>query len=152
MPVPVSPLNVQRSWAAKLPKLVPIVILQPSRGRKDASGRLYSQSYAEHLVQEARAKAGLDKHVTLAACRHGGMTLLGDAGITEQGVMALSGHRTPQAARIYVKRTEQQHLAAARQRRSYLESEGLAERKECVSGNGASSASGNGPTRSYLTR
>ena len=135
---------------AQLPKLgVPIVMLQPSRGKKDASGRrparLYSQSYAEHLVQEARANAGLGKHVTLAACRHGGMTLLGDAGITEQGVMALSGHRTPQAARIYVKRTEQQRLAAARQRRSYLESEGLAERKEGASGNGANLASGNAP-------
>lgn len=44
-------------------------------------------------------------HVTLDACRHGGMTELGDAELAEQGVMALSGHKTPQAARLYVKRT-----------------------------------------------
>jgi hypothetical protein len=29
-----------------------------------------------------------------------------DAELPEQGVMALSGHRTPQAARLYVKRTD----------------------------------------------
>ena len=44
-------------------------------------------------------------YLTLAACRHGGLTELGDAELTEQGVMALSGHRTPEAARLYVKRT-----------------------------------------------
>jgi len=31
------------------------------------------------------------------------LTELGDAELTEQGVMALSGHRTPEAARLYVK-------------------------------------------------
>ena len=51
------------------------------------------------------------------------MTELGDAEITEQGIMALSGHRTPQAARVYVKRTERQRLAATAQRRRFLESE-----------------------------
>ena len=32
----------------------------------------------------------------MTACRHGGMTELGDAELTEQGVMSLSGHRTPE--------------------------------------------------------
>jgi hypothetical protein len=36
----------------------------------------------------------------MEACRHGGMTELGDADMTEQNVMALSGHRTPEAARL----------------------------------------------------
>jgi hypothetical protein len=31
----------------------------------------------------------------------------------EQGVMALSGHKTPQAARLYVKRTDQQRVSGA---------------------------------------
>ena len=57
-------------------------------------------------MQEARALAGLPKHVTLAACRHGGMTELGDAGLTEPQIMSLSAHETPAAARVYVKRTE----------------------------------------------
>ena len=36
------------------------------------------------------------------------MTELGDAGLTEAQVMALSAHETPDAARLYVKRTEVQ--------------------------------------------
>jgi hypothetical protein len=134
---------------AALPRLgVPVVMLQPQRGPRDTTGcrpaRLYSESYADHLVQKARAKAGLPKHVTLAACRHGGMTLLGDAELTEQGVMALSGHATPAAARLYVKRTERQRLSAAIRRRKYLEEQGLAERTEVKSRNGAGRASRNG--------
>jgi hypothetical protein len=61
------------------------------------------------------------------------MTELGDAQITEQGIMALSGHRTPQAARVYVKRTERQRLAATAQWRRFLETEHDA--NDC--GNGA---------------
>jgi hypothetical protein len=98
---------------------VPIILLNAVRG----GVRPYSESYADHLVQKARKLAGLPDHITLASCRHGGMTELGDAEITEQGIMALSGHRTPQAARVYVKRTERQRLAATAQRRRFLESE-----------------------------
>ena len=36
--------------------------------------------------------------------------------------MALSGHKTPQAARLYVKRTETQRVTAARKRRAWIES------------------------------
>src|SRR5215471_6138360 len=98
---------------------VPIILLKAKRG----GVRPYSESYSDHLVQRARKMAGLPRHVTLAACRHGGMTELADAEITEQGIIALSGHRTPQAARVYVKRTERQRLAASTQRRRFLESE-----------------------------
>ena len=51
------------------------------------------------------------------------MTELGDAELTEQGVMALSGHRSPEASRLYVKRTEAQRIAAARKRRAWVEKE-----------------------------
>ena len=46
------------------------------------------------------------------------MTELDDAEVTEQQVMALSGHRTPEAARLYIKRT-----IAARRRRAWVEEE-----------------------------
>ena len=49
------------------------------------------------------------------------MTELGDSGATEQGVMAFSGHSPPQASRLYVKRTDAQRMAAARQRRAWVE-------------------------------
>ena len=57
----------------------------------------------------------------MTACRHGGMTELGDAELTEQGVMSLSGHRTPDAARGYVKKTDVQRLAAASKRRAWVQ-------------------------------
>jgi len=77
--------------------------------------------YAQAKVRQARTLAGLGAYVTLDACRHGGMTELGNAELAEQGVMALSGHKTPQAARLYMKRTEVQRLAAARKRRDWVE-------------------------------
>lgn len=116
---------------AALPRVgVPVVLM--TRERHGAAGgwrtlpvpRPYRMPHVQRLVREARAAAGLGHHVTLAACRHGGMTELGDAGLTEQGVMALSQHVTPEASRLYVKRTEQQRAAAALRRRSYVERTG----------------------------
>jgi hypothetical protein len=111
---------------ATLPKPgVPVVMLTPRRGPKGPDGkrqpRLYSESHADHLVQKARATAGLPIHVTFAACRHGGMTLLGDAALTGSEIMSLSGDVTPAAARIYVKRTEARRLRAAVQRCAFIE-------------------------------
>lgn len=107
----------------RLPRLgVPIVMFEPQKGKRDADGRrpgrLYSEPYSQHLVQTARADARLPAHITLEACRHGGMTECGDAELTEQEIMSLSGHVTPAAARLYVKRTERQRLHAAIKRRA----------------------------------
>jgi IS5 family transposase len=96
---------------------VPIVV---SLGERGAPPHPYSFSYAKRIVREARRAAGLPEHVTMTACRHGGMTELGDAELTEQGVMSLSGHRSPEAARGYVKKTEIQRLTAARKRRAWV--------------------------------
>jgi integrase len=94
-----------------------IVVTNGTRGQP----RPYSVFYARRRVREARKLAGLGEHVTLDACRHGGMTELGDAELAEQGVMALSGHKTPHAARLYVKRTERQRVRAAAKRRAWVE-------------------------------
>ena len=103
---------------ARLDKIaVPIVATTGERG----AAHPYSFSYAKRIVREARRAANLPEHVTMTACRHGGMTELGDAELTEQGVMSLSGHRTPDAARGYVKRTDAQRLAAARKRRAWVQ-------------------------------
>jgi integrase len=103
-----------------LPRMGVAVVLTPGvRGRP----RPYSESYARRIVREARRRAGLPEHVTLTACRHGGMTELGDAEMTEQQVMALSGHKTPDAARLYIKRTDAQRMVAARRRRAWVEEE-----------------------------
>ena len=106
------------AYLADLPRLgLPIVLTAGVRG----PARPYSMAYAQRRVREAREAAKLGKHVTLDACRHGGMTELGDAELTEQGVMTLSGHKTAQAARLYVKRTQRQRLTAARKRRQWVE-------------------------------
>ena len=102
---------------AELDRLaIPIVVSLGMGG----TVRPYSFSYAKRIVREARRAAGLPEHITMTACRHGGMTELGDAELTEQGVMSLSGHRTPDAARGYVKKTDAQRLAAARKRRAWV--------------------------------
>lgn len=127
---------------AALPRLgVPVVMMVPPRGSIGPDGqrqpRLISESHADHLVQRARVCAGLPQHITLAGCRHGGMTLLGDDDLTESQIMSLSGHVTPAAARIYVKRTEAQRLSAARRRRDFIEQEAARrERKGDATGNG----------------
>lgn len=103
----------------------PIVMFRTVRGPRDKSGqrtpRLCSEPYAQHLVQQARKLANLPAYVTLEACRHGGMTELGDCGQTERQIMSLSGHVTPRAARLYIKRTASQRLTAATRRRDLID-------------------------------
>lgn len=100
---------------------IPIVLRKPKR-KKSEPARPFTIRYARDRVREAAREAKLPEDLTLGACRHGGLTELGDAELTEQGVMALSGHKTPQAARLYIKRTEEQRMTAARRRRAWIES------------------------------
>jgi hypothetical protein len=106
------------SALAALPRLgIPIVLTAGRRG----PARPYSSEYSSRRVREARKLAGLGSHVTLDTCRHGGLTELGDSGATEAETMAASMHKTPSAARLYVKRTEAQRIAGARKRRTLVE-------------------------------
>jgi hypothetical protein len=60
------------SWLMYLPRLgTPIVLNEAERG----TDRRYSYSYARRIVREARRYVELPEHVTLDACRHGGLTL-----------------------------------------------------------------------------
>lgn len=105
------------AYLEALPRLgVPIVLTAGRRG----PARPYSSEYAERKVRLAREKAELGAHVTLDTCRHGGLTEVGDSGATEAETMAVSMHKTPAAARLYVKRTEDQRLAVARKRRALI--------------------------------
>jgi hypothetical protein len=117
---------------AGLRRLGLAIVLNPARRGKP---RPYDHHFARELVRDARRKAGLGEHVTLDACRHGGMTEIGDADMSETDEMSLSGHRTPSAKRRYIKRTEAQRLRAARRRRAWVE-----EQKESGSQNAARSA------------
>lgn len=105
------------AYLAELPRIgIPIVLTAGVRG----PARPYSSEYAQRRVREARLKAELGTHVTLDACRHGGLTELGDAGATEFEGMSASMHKSPQALRLYVKRSETQRASAARKRRKLI--------------------------------
>jgi len=66
----------------------------------------YSYSGFQKIVQQLRKKIdGVPPHFTLDACRHGGMTELEEAALTEGQGRALSGHKTAQAYRGYAKET-----------------------------------------------
>ena len=109
------------TYLATLPRLgLPIVLTAGRRG----PARPYSAEYAQRKVREARQLAGLGNHVTLGACRHGGLTELGDAGATEYEGMAASMHKTPQALRLYAKRSEAQRISGARKRRRLVSDRG----------------------------
>ena len=83
---------------------IPIVVTPGTKG----SARPYSFSYAKRIVREARRAARLPEHVTMTACRHGGITELADAELTEQQEMSLSAHKSPRALRRYAKKTAAQ--------------------------------------------
>jgi hypothetical protein len=65
-----------------------------------------------------REPLGLPETFTLDACRHGGMTELEEAELTDGQGRALSAHRS-KAYEGYAKRTEKRALAATRKRHAY---------------------------------
>jgi hypothetical protein len=79
----------------------------------------FSYSGFEKKVQRLRKDMGLPSYFTLDACRHGGMTELEEAGLTEGQGRALSGHRTTQAYRGYAKETFDRALSATRKRNAH---------------------------------
>jgi hypothetical protein len=100
---------------ARLRRLgTPMVLNENERG----SDRGYSLSYARRRVREARRSAGLPEHITLDACRHGGLTALGDAGATAFEIRAMSAHKTLSSVQGYVKPTDTQMLSGSRKRRA----------------------------------
>jgi hypothetical protein len=70
------------------------------------------------LVRNLRGPLGLPDTFTLDACRHGGMTELEEAELTDGQGRALSAHRS-KAYEGYAKRTEKRALAATRKRHAH---------------------------------
>src|SRR4051812_2575427 len=66
-----------------------------------------------------RAAIGLPAHFSLDACRHGGMTELEEAELTDGQGRALSAHSS-KAYDGYAKRTEKRALAATRKRHAHV--------------------------------
>jgi hypothetical protein len=106
------------AYLAELPRLgLPIVLTSGERG----PAHPYSMVYAQRRVRQARQRAGLGAHVTLDACRHGGLTEQADAGNSDQRIRTVSGHKTVTALRVYLKRTQVQRMLASKQRREHVD-------------------------------
>jgi hypothetical protein len=94
-----------------LPKIGVGLIMRP--GPKGA--RQWNVHTMDRLVRMLREKLSLPSTFTMDACRHGGMTELEEAELTDGQGRALSAHRS-KAYDGYAKRTEKRALAATRKR------------------------------------
>ena len=86
---------------------------------EDGKFKPYSFSGMQKVVQRMRKEIGLPNYFTLDACRHGGMTELEEAELTDGQGRALSAHKTKQSYAGYAKKTEPRILAATRKRHAH---------------------------------
>jgi hypothetical protein len=102
---------------AKLPRLgVPMIL----RDLGDGKAQRWRYSSLNHVVARLRKKIeGVPPHFTLDACRHGGMTDLEEAELTDGQGRALSTHKTQQSYEGYAKRTAARMLSATRKRHAH---------------------------------
>jgi hypothetical protein len=104
---------------AKVPRRGVPMILHLGRGDPEkVAATLYSASGMAKLVRRMRAAAALPATFTLDACRHGGMTELEEAELTDGQGRALSAHKS-RAYEGYAKRTMERALAATRKRHAH---------------------------------
>ena len=98
-----------------------MIMRRIERGEQRGQAKIWSYPGMEKVVQQMRKKIeGVLELFTLDACRHGGMTELEEAELTDGQGRALSGHKTAEAYRGYAKETMQRALAATRKRHAHL--------------------------------
>jgi hypothetical protein len=94
---------------------VPMIL----RAIEPGKSKPFAFSTMQHIVQRMRVKLELPHIFTFDACRHGGMTELEEAELTDGQGRALSAHRTQQSYAGYAKRTEKRMLSATRKRHAH---------------------------------
>jgi len=82
----------------------------------DGKSKPFSMSGMQKIVQRMRKELKLPVTFTLDACRHGGMTELEEAELTDGQGRALSAHKTQQSYEGYAKRNLPRALSATRKR------------------------------------
>jgi hypothetical protein len=107
---------------AKVPRRGIPMILHETRDKIEGDGpkptKLYSASGMAKRVRRLRNNSKLPPTFTLDACRHGGMTELDEAELTDGQGRALSAHKS-RAYEGYAKRTMERALAATRKRHAH---------------------------------
>jgi hypothetical protein len=94
---------------------IPLILREVEEGKS----KPYSFSGMQKIVQRMRKNIGLPVEFTLDACRHGGMTELEEAELTDGQGRALSAHRTKESYAGYAKRTAPRILSATRKRHAH---------------------------------
>jgi hypothetical protein len=94
---------------------LPLILREVEEGKS----KPYSFSGMQKIVQRMRKEIGLPVEFTLDACRHGGMTEIEEAELTEGQGRALSAHRTRESYAGYAKRTAPRMLSATRKRHAH---------------------------------
>ena len=100
----------------------------------------YSFSGMQKIVQRMRKEVKLPESFTLDACRHGGLTELEEAELTDGQGRALSTHKTQQSYEEYAKRTSARMLSATRKRYAHRLAAHSEPPAKPLSGNEANSA------------
>ncbi len=95
----------------------PLVIM--SEAKRGGVRKPYERTYFAQLVRKIREAAKLPEALTFTSFRHGGTTEIGDANVSDQGALSLTGHKTRDILSIYMKWTEAQRVDAARARLDY---------------------------------
>jgi hypothetical protein len=80
----------------------------------------FSFSGMQKIVQRMRKELALPAYFTLGACRHGGLTELEEAELTDGQGRALSAHRTQESYEGYAKRHLPRALSATRKRYAHV--------------------------------
>ncbi len=94
---------------------VSMILREVSTGKS----KPFAHSTMQHIVQRMRKKLKLPPIFTLDACRHGGMTELEEAELTDGQGRALSAHRTQQSYEGYARRNMTRALSATRKRHAH---------------------------------
>ena len=102
---------------ARVPRRgVPMIL----KSKRDGTAAPYGPKETAKIVRQLRERLALPAAFTLDACRHGGMTELEEAELTDGQGRALSGHRTQVAYAGYAKRSLARALPATRKRYAHL--------------------------------
>jgi hypothetical protein len=80
----------------------------------------FSFSGMQKIVQRMPKELALPAYFTLDACRHGGLTELEEAELTDGQGRALSAHRTQESYEGYAKRNLPRALSATRKRYAHV--------------------------------
>ena len=94
---------------------VPMILREFRKGMS----KPYSFSGMQKIVHTMRDKLKLPSTFTLDTCRHGGMTELEEAELTDGQGRALSAHKSQQSYEGYAKRTMERALSATRKRHAH---------------------------------